>query len=112
VDEGLGPRGSVGDMKHAPRPRGWSGLLLAAALFVPVTWTVPRYSCGWHASGFYEAKEPLWLGLADEVVRGSGVGADHFHTGDARFDGEWAFATNQDQGIRGSGTYHYHSGKW
>ncbi len=66
-------------------------LVLAAGLGLAVG------SCGRRGAGFYEGDPDEWEPLARHVAHWVQVGVDasNFHTGGARFDGEWAVGTYQ-----------------
>ncbi|APR77518.1 hydrolase, putative [Minicystis rosea] len=70
-------------------------LITTAALFAGAA-TVPRATLGRGADalldGDVEAQRPLATAVVADV--GQQVSASSFHTGDARFDGEWALVTN------------------
>jgi hypothetical protein len=59
--------------------------------------TLPRAVVGREAGAFFDGDEAAQDGLAREVERyvKDGVQAASFHTGSARFDGEWALGTQQ-----------------
>jgi hypothetical protein len=63
-------------------------LVICAALF-------PRFVSGHRAKSFFQDEPETQRALASEVRAhvDSGVAASAFHTGSARFDGEWAFGT-------------------
>jgi hypothetical protein len=65
-----------------------AAVLLCAAV-------VPRVVCGRPAAALYASERGAEERLAAEVSAHvtSGVAASAFHTGSARFDGEWAFGT-------------------
>ncbi len=54
-------------------------------------------SCGRRGAGFYDGDRDEWEPLARHVAGWveRGVDASNFHTGGARFDGEWALGTYQ-----------------
>ncbi len=57
--------------------------------------TIPRCINGYSAMAYFHDERPVQVALATEVQSfvDSGVAASAFHTGHARFDGEWAFGT-------------------
>ncbi len=77
--------------------RPWPRVALFALMVIACATFAPRAWCGRGASallrGDREAQEPLARAVAHHIQ--SGVGASAFHTGSARFDGEWALATHQ-----------------
>jgi hypothetical protein len=56
----------------------------------------PRLAIGRAGAAFFDGEIEARRALAGAVVEDvrSGVGAARFHTGDARFDGEWALVSN------------------
>lgn len=69
--------------------------LIRAAAIVTCAAIVPRCVAGHPAGGLWDDDLGSQDGLAREVAAQvtSGVAASAFHTGSARFDGEWAFGT-------------------
>lgn len=70
-------------------------IALRAAALLACAATVPRLVAGWPVSGLWEDDLAAQDAAAREVAAyaTSGVAASAFHTGSARFDGEWAFGT-------------------
>ena len=70
---------------------GVTGLLLGAGLGLALG------SCGRRGAGYYDGDRDEWEPLARHVAGWveRGVDASNFHTGGARFDGEWALGTYQ-----------------
>lgn len=72
-------------------------LLVLVVSVVATAWVLPRQLAGRDAAPFYEGRAEPRNALARSValaIRG-GVTTSAFHTGNARFDGEWAFGTHQ-----------------
>lgn len=71
--------------------------LLAALAGLASFLFVPRALVGRDADAIFDGELAALVPRADALATtiASGVGADDFHTGDARFDGEWALATHQ-----------------
>ncbi|MFT3764364.1 MAG: hypothetical protein QM820_02405 [Minicystis sp.] len=70
-------------------------LITAASIAIGAA-TVPRLALGRSAGALFDGDVEAQRALAGAVaadVRG-GVGVERFHTGDARFDGEWALVSN------------------
>ncbi len=65
-------------------------LLIGACAVVP-----PRFISGYPARHYLNDEKSAQISLANEVRSfvDSGVATSAFHTGNARFDGEWAFGT-------------------
>jgi hypothetical protein len=71
--------------------------LARAALVIACAAALPRAICGCGAGGFFrgdlEAQDALARAVAADVT--SGVSVTAFHSGNARFDGEWLLVTHQ-----------------
>jgi hypothetical protein len=71
--------------------------LASAALVIAVAAVVPRALCGRAAGPLFDgdaaAQDALARGVAAYVE--AGVGPASFHTGSARFDGEWSLVTEE-----------------
>lgn len=69
--------------------------LLRVGAFVACALFIPRFVSGHSAEAFFRDDPETQKALASEVRAyvDSGVAASAFHTGSARFDGEWAFGT-------------------
>jgi hypothetical protein len=70
---------------------------VALLVAVLVLFTVPRRLVGRDAAGLYQGDLSLLIPRGDQVAHEvlTGFDATDFDTGDARFNGEWAFGTNQ-----------------
>lgn len=70
-------------------------LLLRITAFIACAAILPRFVSGHSAAAFFRDEPEAQRALATEVRAfvDSGVAASAFHTGSARFDGEWAFGT-------------------
>ena len=68
---------------------GLAGLALLVGLSLALA------TCGGRGPGFYDGEARAWAPLARHVAGWveRGVDAGNFHTGGARFDGEWALGT-------------------
>lgn len=79
----------------SPRRRRAPRALVRAAAIVACAAIVPRCVAGRPAAGLWKDDLASQDALAREVDAyvTSGVAASAFHTGSARFDGEWAFGT-------------------
>lgn len=77
--------------------RPWPRLALFAIVTMVCASFVPRVWCGRGVDAIHRgdrsAQEPLARAVAHAIR--SGVGVSSFHTGSARFDGEWTLATHQ-----------------
>ena len=71
------------------------GLLLA--LFLAATCVVPRWWCGRDAQDLFEGKRDAHEPMARSLIAftSARIGRASYHTGSARFDGEWALMTCQ-----------------
>jgi hypothetical protein len=78
-------------------PADWAHRLVALFVAALVLLTVPHRLVGRSAEARHRGDLTEIEPLADQVATAvlSGVGSDDFSTGDPRFDGEWAVATNQ-----------------
>lgn len=70
-------------------------IIVHVATMLVCATTIPRYISGHSARAYLDDDEKTQVALAAEVQSfvDSGVAASAFHTGHARFDGEWAFGT-------------------
>ncbi|MBK8256138.1 MAG: hypothetical protein IPK82_26150 [Polyangiaceae bacterium] len=79
-----------------PQPKQRSvRLAIFAGAISACAFVVPRFISGVPASAYFEGDLAAHKALAADVKNQveSGVAATAFHTGSARFDGEWAFGT-------------------
>lgn len=69
---------------------------ISAAALVAGAATVPRLAIGRAGAAFFDGDAETQRALAGAVAADvrAGVSAARFHTGDARFDGEWALVSN------------------
>ena len=70
-------------------------IIVRVAALLACAATIPRCISGYPARALLDDDETAQVALATEVKSfvDSGVAASAFHTGHARFDGEWAFGT-------------------
>jgi hypothetical protein len=82
---------------NPPRAPWWKRALLLAACVIATGAVVPRTLVGRDADALFDGELAAQDGLARAVADTElgDVGARSFHTGSARFDGEWAVATHQ-----------------
>ena len=80
----------------SPRARVLSSIV-AIALFSGAIAIVPRTLLGLEPARFEAGEQETWRAYADSVARTALArsGPSAFHTGSARFDGEWAVVTAQ-----------------
>lgn len=83
---------------------------LTGVCVVVTSAVLPRATIGREADALYDGDRATWQGLADAVAANvrRDVGADGFHTGSARFDGEWALVSNQTAALGFAQVIHRH----
>lgn len=77
------------------RKSRFTGFCIRAVILGACALTIPRIMSGYPARSYFNDDRSTQLSLGNEVKTfvDSGVAASAFHTGNTRFDGEWAFGT-------------------
>jgi hypothetical protein len=84
-------------MTIAPPEAWWKRAVVTACCLAATGAVVPRTVVGREGAALFDGQRDVQEGLADAVAEGvmHDRGTAEFHTGSARFDGEWSLTRNQ-----------------